>query len=222
MVEKHPNLELIGSSRNGRIAVEQLLSNEIDLLLLDIELKESTGFDLLEKLEGYFSGHIVFITAFDDYAIKAFEVGALDYLLKPFSVNRFNQCIDRLKNHKESTDIKRILELINVQKDNHLRIVEGNKIHLINENELKFIKGDGYYSEFNLENEKRLIRQSLKELESSLPDQFVRIHKSFIINLNKVIRLINHKSNLKLILEDATEFMVSSSYRQTIRNYFKL
>lgn len=214
MIEDHPHLILEGTARNAAEAKEKILALQPDLLLLDIELKDESAFDLLADVKNQFHGKIIFSTAYDQYALKAFDVEAIDYLLKPYSEDRFNAAIDRIMAKKEESDVHKLIALLAEKKDEQkmLMIAEGNKNYFLNSKKLMYILADGYYSEFISQNEKKIIRTSLKKLEENLPKNFVRINKSTILNLDFISELILNKSSSKIVLPDKIELHISDKY----------
>ncbi len=214
MIENHSNLTLIGTARNSIEAREIILKHNPDLLLLDIQLKDATVFDLLLEIQNSFSGKIIFCTAYDHFALKAFDFQAIDYLLKPYSEDRFKKSIDRMIQQKEKSDLVQLMKILSEkQKDSKtIKIPEGNKNYFLSADMLYYVSADGYYSNFILKNEKKLIRISLKNLEEILPEKFIRINKSTIINKEFISEMILNKSSSKIIMPDRNEFDISEKW----------
>jgi two-component system LytT family response regulator len=221
MVENHSELTLMGTARNAAEAKTKILHLHPDLVLLDIELKDQSAFDILNEIKNQFKGKIIFSTAYDQYAIKAFEVQAIDYLLKPYSEERFNQAIERILEKNENSDIQKLLKIFQTQKEENIRISEGNKNYFFHPKELLFITADGYYAHFKTQQGEKMIRVSLKNLESSLPSSFIRINKSTIINTDFISEWIHHKTTSKLILSDKSEFYISEKYGKEFQEKFQ-
>lgn len=215
MVAEHPELQLTASARNSVEAIREIERNNPDLLLLDIQLKEATAFDILSEVKENFTGRIVFITAYDKYAVKAFEYEALDYLLKPYTKKRFDSAIARVNHKNEPVDIDTVIQLLTSEKSINpqmLMIPEGVKNYFIDKNELQYIYSEGYYANFILNNDKKFIRISLKKLERLLPQHFIRINKSTIINQYHIGELVNNRSSIKIVMLDGSDFQVSDTY----------
>lgn len=214
MIENHPKLDLVETARNSVEAKEKILKFNPDLVLLDIQLKDAMAFDVLSEIKDSFKGKIIFCTAYDQYALKAFDFQAIDYLLKPYSEERFHAAIDRITSEDEFPDLSKLMEILREKRNSSwsLIIPEGNKNYFLESEKLHYISADGYYSNFILENEKKMIRISLKKLEEILPENFVRINKSIIINQNFMIELTSNKSSSKLTMHDGNEFDVSDKY----------
>lgn len=214
MIENHPNLVLAETARNAAEAEEKILKLLPDLILLDIQLKDTTAFELLSKVKKSFTGKIIFCTAYDQYALKAFDVQAIDYLLKPYSEERFNASIDRILAQNTQPDFKKLFELLDEKQSDlkTIRISEGNKNYFLNSDTLLYVIADGYYSYFILNNDKKMIRISLKKLEEILPNQFIRINKSTILNKNFILEMVLNKASSKVTMTDRNEFDVSDKY----------
>ncbi|HLV24075.1 MAG TPA: LytTR family DNA-binding domain-containing protein [Moheibacter sp.] len=214
MIEENTDLQLIASAKSASEAKEVIIELKPDILLLDIQLKDATAFELLSEIKNDFSGKIIFITAYDQYAVKAFEYEAIDYLLKPYSQERFDIAINRIISKNEFPDLSKLIEIFQEKQNSSksLMIPEGNKNYFLESEKLHYVSADGYYSNFIMENERKMIRISLKKLEEILPENFIRINKSIIINKNFIVELISNKSSSKLTMPDGNEFDVSDKY----------
>jgi len=224
LVAAHPELLLTAYARNSVAAIREIERNNPDLLLLDIQLKEATAFDILSRVKEVFTGRIIFITAYDQYAVKAFEYEALDYLLKPYTKERFDSAIARINAKAESVDIDTVIRLLTSRKNvgpHMLMIPEGIKNYFIGKNELQYIYSEGYYANFILQKDKKLIRISLKKLEGLLPSSFIRINKSTIINQLHIRELANNRSSIKIMMSDGSDFRVSDTYLNSLQTFLK-
>ena len=220
MIKNHPHLELVETARNAAEAKDKILKLNPDLILLDIQLKDATAFDLISAIQDSFSGKIIFSTAYDQYALKAFEFQALDYLLKPYSEERFNASIERILKEPDQTDLSKILQFLSNKSHSPelIRIPEGNKEYFIPADQLLYVQAEGYYANFIMKNEKKVIRISLKNLEEILPETFIRINKSVIVNKVFISELATHKSSAKIKMPDKKEFEISEKYLQDFQN----
>ena len=211
LLEKEKELKIIAEAESGAQAIEQINALKPDLVLLDIQLKDMTAFEVLSSLsEG--EREIIFITAYDEFALKAFEENAIDYLLKPYKKERFLEAINRakfrLKNQQLSKLEQVLKQLAPVGKPGKLKIPEGNSIHLIEADALICIKADTYYCHFHLEDKrKKVIRISLKKLEALLPSTFLRINRSVIINKDKIESMKQRRNKVDLELKGGFEFI---------------
>ncbi|WP_299525909.1 LytTR family DNA-binding domain-containing protein [Winogradskyella sp.] len=220
MVEAHPSLELITSLKSGQEAITQIPLHQPDLLLLDIQLKDKTAFDVLAHIQTSITSKIIFITAYDNYAIKAFEVEAIDYLLKPYDEVRFNTAISRvIKNNNPPLDatILNVLKKSLQGKNSKISIPEGNKTHLFLAKDIIYIQSDKYYVHVHTKAEKRLIRITLKRLEAILPKDFIRINKSVIINTQHISQIEYQKNSSRILLTNGGEFFSSMTYNKVLR-----
>jgi two-component system LytT family response regulator len=179
---EHKNIEIGGEADSVAEAVKIINSTNPDVIFLDIQMPRQSGFDLFEKIET--NARIIFVTAFDEYAIRAFEVNALDYLLKPVSAERLKQAIERISRTPENT--KKTFEY-----DDFLFVNTGRQSKFIKVGTIKYILAADVYSEvFTADGAKLLLSKPLTEWEQKLPNKnFVRIHRSTIVNLEFVERI---------------------------------
>jgi len=172
-------ISIVGEARNLTEAVDLILKSAPDVVFLDIQLSNENGFDLLEKVEKDF--RLIFVTAFDEFAIRAFEINALDYLLKPVDPKRLAKTIERLFETEEKHEVtNRKLDY-----EDRLFIEIGERSRFLKISSIKYISADGDYTRvFTDDGKKYLVTKPLKEWEDRLPERhFVRIHRSTIVNL---------------------------------------
>jgi two-component system, LytTR family, response regulator len=186
MLSEHAAIEVIGEAENVEQAIKLIRTQQPQVIFLDIQMPGETGFALLEKIEPDFK--VIFVTAFDAYAIRAFEVNALDYLLKPINPDRLARAIERLSAAPEASPLQMIRKLeyedrLFIEVDEHSRFLKINTIICIS--------AAGDYSEIvTTDGQKSLVMKSLKEWEDRLPEKyFTRIHRSTIINLEYIERI---------------------------------
>lgn len=190
-LKAYPDLEVLGECDNGLDAVEMIQHLKPDIIFLDIQMPELSGVEVLDRLE--YMPHVVFSTAYDDYAIRAFEINAVDYLLKPYNEERFGKCIDRIRkeisNPNEATQ-----SLVNLMQSfkpssypERLLVPDGEQMLFIPVHEIDYIEAaDNYVSIYTTQNT-FLLLQRLSDLENKLdPKLFFRIHRSFIVNVERV------------------------------------
>jgi len=171
-VLKTPMLELLGAFENALEALAFLNKNTVDLIFLDIQMDELTGIEFLEAID--VKSEIIFTTAYEEYALKGYELNVLDYLLKPFPYSRFLQAINKLPN---STS----------KKSNYIFVKSGYQLEKILFNNILFIEGMGDYRGFQTENKKTLTLQTFSELLQLLPKKnFIRVHKSYVVSIDKI------------------------------------
>lgn len=221
----HPQVEVVAECRDAHEALEAIDRQQPDLLFLDIQMPEVNGFELLEMLND--PPKVIFSTAYDQYAIKAFEVNAIDYLLKPYDAERFNLAVERVIQHiqanqEQDDTIQKLLQTIRTSQQHleRLLIKQAGRIVIISCKEIHSINAMDDYAEICTAKESYLIQQSLNRLEERLnPDQFVRVHRSYIINIDAVRDIVAlSNSRYKLFLKNGNEIYVSrSGYKKLMR-----
>ncbi|MBO0321798.1 response regulator [Muricauda sp. CAU 1633] len=209
---------------NGEEAIVQINQLNPDVIFLDVELKDLTGFDVLQQLTLQKMPLIVFITAYDNYAIQAFNNYALDFLLKPFKNHRFFETLDRIeermKLNTNGTDIRKFL--MEVQGGatsplaSRLPIRENNRTVFVNKDRIKYVCASSYYSDIYSLEKKYTVRESLKNLMPQLnTHKFVRIHRSTIINIDYMLELVHSDYNeMDVRMQDQELFRISKSYKK--------
>ena len=222
-----PNVELIGEYDNGFDGLKAINELKPDAIFLDVQMPKLTGFELLEILEHH--PEVIFTTAYDQFAIRAFEQNAVDYLLKPFSSNRFGEAIRKLEsriqtrsesNHTE-TGIDRIRKHLADSEEKLHRVVmkKSGKIHVISTGDINFLEAQDDYVMIYTDEGKYLKQQTMKYFENHLdPQQFVRVHRSYIANITCIERIEPYeKANYILILKDGNKVPVSRSGMQILK-----
>lgn len=215
--------------RNGLEAVNTINEKGVDIVFLDIQMPELNGFEVIDHLDKDNIPVILFVTAYDNFALKAFEIHALDYLLKPFDDERFKAAFDFALEQVETKDTgelkKKVLDLISDKslyyKNKYLSrilIKSSGRIYFVQCNEIIRIKAAGKYLEILAGNEKHAIRKTMCEIEQKLdPDKFIRIHRSVIINIDR-IKEIQHwyKNEYIFLLDNLEKFTSGSTYRKNL------
>lgn len=204
LLEEVPSIKLLGECSNGKTAIRQINQEKPDLVFLDINMKDMNGFEVLQKVEIRPKPIVIFITAYDSYASRAFDVEAFDFLLKPFKDQRFFKTIDRVlktsKNEADSLFEKRFGELLDVYSGatgnskpvTKIPVKQGNKTVLIDPRNILYIIASGYYAEIYTTSGKYVLRESLNNLEEQLAKNvFFRIHRSTIVNIDQVKEIVH-------------------------------
>ena len=214
MLGSHPEIEIAAECGNGIEAVKAAGEHRPDLLFLDVQMPKLTGFDVLELIDRDNVG-VIFVTAYDQYAMKAFEVHAVDYLLKPFSRERFEAALERAKHQKpqKEVDAGELAAAARPAGQYAERIVvkDGTKVTLIPVLKLDYAEALDDYVSLVTEGKKLLKQQTLSGLELALdPKLFVRIHRSYLVNLERVTRIEPYGKDSKVaILSNGVRLPVS-------------
>jgi two-component system LytT family response regulator len=236
LLQKKDNIELIGECVNGEDALEQINRLAPDLVFLDIQMPGLTGFDVITHITIEPAPFIIFVTAYDQYAIQAFEFHALDYLLKPYKDSRFDEALERaiaqIKLHQVD-DFQQRLGSLKAQQDEQPQAktktptlpsvdievsVQGRK-KFINSNDIISIESDGNYVTFNVSDRQYLYRATIGSLEYDLAEcGFFRIHRSILVNQAHLKRVVYLHSNnqYKLVLDNDAELVSARSYKDRV------
>jgi two-component system LytT family response regulator len=232
LLEKQPDIAVVAECSNGEEAALQIRALQPDLLLLDVQMPGLDGFGVIGEVGAAHMPATIFVTAYDQYALKAFEVSALDYLLKPFSDERFERSLERVlsfvRTRRGDELSHRIISLLDQIQPKQLQntappldrlmIKDGGRVLFLRVEEIDWIEAAGVYVQVHTAGKTWLHRISLSELEAKLDArQFIRIHRSTIVNLQKVKELRPHShGDFLLALRDGTELKLSRSYRQKV------
>jgi len=219
-LEDYPEFKIIDEAENGKIAVEKINSQKPDVVFLDIQMPVMTGFDVLPQLEEY--PNIIFSTAYDNYAIKAFEVHAVDYLLKPYTKKRFAKAIEKLSNSSRfEKQMQFIDESISKQTTypKSILVERSSRFFNIKTSDITKIEAYGDYSKIYTQDKYYLSKNGLSTLEEKLnPEQFMRIHRSTIIQKNALESLSKLGKGFLARLTDGSEVKVSRGYAKDIKD----
>ncbi len=233
-----PEIEVIGECRSGREAVSFIKKQIPDLLFLDIQMPGMNGFEALSQVAVEEIPAIVFVTAYDEYALKAFEVHAIDYLLKPFTDERFEAALGRAKTQIQMKEVNRlsrrlVAAMLGQQSESQpvavrrkgfltrFMIRSGGRAAFIKTTDVDWIAADDYYIKLNVSGRSYLLRMSMSELEEKLdPERFLRIHRSTIVNFDRVKELQqNPNGEWVVVLKDGTELKLSRSRRERLEQF---
>ncbi|GAB4242552.1 MAG: LytTR family DNA-binding domain-containing protein [Ekhidna sp.] len=226
LLREYQSIRLVAESGDYHDAVRLIDEERPDILFLDIQLKTKKGFDILENIDHL--PLVVFTTAYSDYAIKAFDYHAIDYLLKPFNDERFHKSVSRalhiLEQGREhwKTELKQLLHTLNENRqENYIVRVPvrmGDRTYFVSADEIAYIKASAYYAELFVNGKKHVIRESLTNLMTSLnPSVFIRIHRSSIININFIREVVAIGfGDLELKMMDGEQLRVSKTYKERL------
>lgn len=228
MLAGDPEIEIVGECSNGAEAVAAVQRLRPDLMLLDVQMPQVDGFAVLDALKSDHLPLVIFVTAFDHYAIQAFEVHALDYLLKPFDRERFEAAIEHAKAQIGARNghlDQRIFSLLKqLEADakylERLVVKAGGRVFFLLTSEIDWIEAEGNYVNVHTAQKSHLLRESISGLEAQLdPKKFIRIHRSTIVNLRRIKELQpwSH-GEYHVILNDGTELTLSRNYRDNLQS----
>lgn len=227
--EEIPDITIIGECSNGVKAIEMIRELKPNLVFLDIEMPEVDGFDVLRELQED-APAVVFVTAHDKYALEAFSVSAIDYLLKPFAHDRFLIALERVKKRIDhpwqDNEIKEIIALASKLKDSRnflqrIAVRIADRVLLVKVNDINWIESERNYLRLHAGNDSFLLRETMSEMERKLnPNQFIRIHKSFMVNLDFIKEIRRwFPQSYQVILNNDIKLPLSRNYRNKLSNF---
>jgi two-component system, LytTR family, response regulator len=224
LLEQEPDIEIVGECSNGHKAISSIQKLSPDLLFLDIQMPGMDGFSILETVGPERIPAVIFVTAYDQYALRAFDVHALDYLLKPFDKERFQTALDRARaimdreiNSDLNQRLQALLKDIKTEKKYLERLVikSGGRVFFLKVEEIDWIDAADNYVHLHIGNESHLLRETMSGLETKLdPTKFLRIHRSTIVNIERIKELRpSFHGEYTVILRNGTQLTLSRSYR---------
>lgn len=227
MLTRDPEVEILGDCANGREAIDAICAHNPELVFLDIQMPEVDGFDVLTSIPPAELPFVIFVTAYDQYALRAFEVSAVDYLVKPFDRRRFEKALQRAKTRlvtARGSDVNQqtlaLLEELKARSSHIERLVikAGGRAFFLKTDEIDWIEAEGKYVRLHVGKESYLLREAIGNIEGQLdPKKFPRIHRSTIVNIERVRELQPWFHNeYRVILKDGTELMLSRSCRKRL------
>jgi two-component system, LytTR family, response regulator len=221
LVDMDPELTVAGEC-SGIDAAASILRESPDILFLDVQMPEVDGFDVLDEIGPGAVPAVVFVTAYDQYAIRAFEVHALDYLLKPFDDRRFAMAVERAKQQARGTrqgPDERLVQLLSARPGGYVRrflVRIRDKVLLIRADDVDWIEAADYYASLHVGGKTHLLRETMTDLEKQLdPERFVRVHRSAIVNVERVQEIHPlFRGDSVLVLQDGTQIRLSRGRRE--------
>jgi len=219
--------KVIAIAEDAVAAQEKIEVLNPDLIFLDIEMPEVSGFELLKRLKTI--PIVIFCTAYDQYSLKAFETNSIDYLLKPVSLERLQQSVNKLKLFSEHTTSQNVLALLKelsfnkeVKQMTSITVKNGDKLIIIKLEDISYFKADERYVALYTTGEKYLIEQPLSQLELKLPDSFLRVHKAVIVNtefVKNVQKYYNSRFIITLKDKKLTPITTGRSYNEAVKSW---
>lgn len=243
LLDKDPDIEVVGECADGQAALRAIESQPLDLVFLDVQMPKLSGFEVLQNVAVEPLPFIVFVTAYDRYAVQAFEVHAVDYLLKPFSNRRFQQALSQAKTQiRNETSVSTLNDRLDQLLDRlgtapralvaeaeaeyleRIACKEGGKIAFIEAEAVDWIEAADNYVALHVGPKTHLVRATLSEMEEKLdPRRFLRIHRSRIVNVERVREMLPQSSgDCVLVLENGTRLNSSRTYSPQRRRVFNL
>jgi two-component system LytT family response regulator len=233
LLKAEPEVEIVGECSDGRAALAAVRDQKPDLVFLDVQIPEMDGFAVLKALGPGPIPHVIFVTAYDQYALRAFEVYALDYLLKPFDRKRFRKAMERAKSRilsERGTDLgRRTLALLEELRPKsgcleRLVVKSGGRVLFLKAEEIDWIEAEGKYVRLHVGKEAHLLREAMSRLEAQLdPKKFLRVHRSTIVNMDRIQELQPwFHMEYRIVLRDGTRLQLSRGCRKHIHEVLGL
>jgi two-component system LytT family response regulator len=228
LLAAEPDVEIVGEARDGLEAVEAIRREAPDLVFLDVQMPELDGFGVIERLGALNMPVVVFMTAYDQYALRAFEVNALDYLLKPFDRERFQRAVERARGHLDPQGAgalsQRLLGLLQNLKGSpryleRLVVRSSGRIFFLKAEEIDCVEACGNYVRLCVGDDEHLLRETMTSLEAKLdPSRFLRIHRSTIVNVERIKELQpSFHGDYVVMLLSGKRLTLSRGYRDRLQ-----
>jgi two-component system LytT family response regulator len=229
LLSQEPDIEMVGQARDGEEAVTAIHDDSPDLVFLDVQMPQMSGFDVIEAVGTDKMPLVIFVTAYDQHALKAFQVRALDYLLKPFDRERFKDALQRARKQlerDENGDLgRRLLALVkdlrrDQPKSDRLVVKSGGRLFFLRTDEIDWVEAAGNYVRLHVGPGSHLLRETMNAIEGRLdPEKFFRIHRSRIVNMERIQELqpwLN--GEYAVLLRTGTRLTLSRGYREKLQD----
>ena len=231
LLRDEDGVQIIGECGNGTDAVKSITEMNPDLVFLDIQMPGKNGFEVIKSLNSKKLPTIIFVTAYDQYALQAFDVHALDYLLKPFNRDRIKKAVSRAREHMEHLRLGNLDERLNSliadlrgEKKylDRLVVKSVGRVFFLKSDEIDWIEAAGNYVKLHVGRESHMIRETMNGIEAKLdPEKFLRIHRSTVVNIDRIKELHPMFSgDYAVILRNGTELALSRNYRERFTELF--
>jgi len=226
LLQKHDNFVIVDECKHGEAAVHSIIRHNPNLVFLDIQMPKLNGFEVIQAIGIEKMPAVIFVTAFDKYALKAFEVNAVDYLLKPFDRDRFESALDRVtketllqKRLGAPEEIENVLSMLRQQKrlKDRILIKSFGRINIVELEKIDWIKSAGNYVEVYVGGNCHLLRETMQSIEKRLQSHsFARSHRQIIVNLDRVKEIrYQGQGNAQILLRDGMSLPLSRRYRRS-------
>ena len=229
LLSNEQDVEIVAQCRDGEEAVTAIVDHEPDLVFLDVQMPQMNGFEVIEAVGGERMPLVIFVTAYDQHALRAFQVRALDYLLKPFDRERFNEALERARRQverEETGDLgRRLLALVkDLRRDQpraeRLVVMSGGRLFFLRADEIDWVEAAGNYVRLHVGTTSHLLRETMNAIEGRLdPEKFFRIHRSRIVNMERIQELqpwLN--GEYAVLLRTGTRLTLSRGYREKLQD----
>jgi two-component system, LytTR family, response regulator len=229
LLSQEPDVELVGPARDGEEAITAIHDDSPDLVFLDVQMPQMNGFDVIEAVGSDKMPLVIFVTAYDQHALKAFQVRALDYLLKPFDRERFTDALQRARKQLERDETgdlgRRLLALVkDLRRDqprsDRLVVKSGGRLFFLRTDEIDWVEAAGNYVRLHVGPASHLLRETMNAIEGRLdPEKFFRIHRSRIVNMERIQELqpwLN--GEYAVLLRTGTRLTLSRGYREKLQD----
>jgi two-component system LytT family response regulator len=226
LLERDSGIEVVGEATGGVEAADLIKRLKPDLVFLDVQMVGCDGFETLMRVRPEAAPVVVFVTAYDEYALKAFEFNAVDYLLKPYDDTRFHAALERArelvlrKRHDiVDTRLTRLIEHLEGEGRDRILLKSSGEIIFLKTSEIDWIEAEGDYVKFHVAGRAHLMRGTMTSLESRLdPARFIRIHRSTIVNVDRLRKLSpSFEGEYAVVLQDGTKLRLSRGYHDRIK-----
>ena len=228
LLSQEPDIEVVGQARDGEEAITAIHDDTPDLVFLDVQMPQMNGFEVIEAVGTDKMPLVIFVTAYDQHALKAFQVRALDYILKPFDRERFSEALQRARKQierEETGDLgRRLLALVkDLRKDqpktDRLVVKSGGRLFFLRMDEIDWIEAAGNYVRLHVGTTSHLLRETMNAIEGRLdPEKFFRIHRSRIVNMERIQEMqpwLN--GEYAVVLRTGTRLTLSRGYREKLQ-----
>ena len=229
LLSNEQDVEIVAQCRDGEEAVTAIVDHEPDLVFLDVQMPQMNGFEVIEAVGGERMPLVIFVTAYDQHALRAFQVRALDYLLKPFDRERFNEALERARRQverEETGDLgRRLLALVKElrryqPRAERLVVKSGGRLFFLRADEIDWVEAAGNYVRLHVGTTSHLLRETMNAIEGRLdPEKFFRIHRSRIVNMERIQELqpwLN--GEYAVLLRTGTRLTLSRGYREKLQD----
>jgi two-component system, LytTR family, response regulator len=234
LLTEYPDVQVIGECSDGEEAVEAILAEQPDLVFLDIQMPEMTGLEVVESVGPEAMPAVIFVTAYDEFALRAFDAHAVDYLMKPFHRNRFDAALERARRFVGAGETRAATPSGELESRLHALLTDlrppspharrlvvrvGSRILFVPVEEVDWVDADGNYARLHVGQKSYLMRETMNRLQERLdPQQYLRIHRSTIVNVDRIQEIQPmFKGNYVVILRDGTRLTTTRGYRENLQ-----